>query len=117
MTSDSIELLSKILDATALRQRVLANNLANANTPDYKRMDVSFRDSLSSALSSGDPSKISGSDITVFEDTAADVRPDGNSVSMQKEIGEMSENSLLYQFATRAIDRKLETIRKAAKGR
>ena len=46
----STELLSKMVDYTALKQKVIANNIANVNTPGYKRMDVSFNQDLKRAV-------------------------------------------------------------------
>ncbi|MFH0880983.1 MAG: flagellar basal body rod protein FlgB, partial [Lentisphaerota bacterium] len=47
---ETTQVLNKMLDVSALRQRVLANNLANINTPGYKRLDVKFRDELTDAI-------------------------------------------------------------------
>ena len=112
--NESIQLLNKLLDVSALRQRVLADNLANADTPRFKRKDVEFRKMLAKAV---DSSNISTVQPKIVVDTAATRRPDGNSVSVQRELGEMTENSLLYQFATRAVSRKFNTLQKAIKGR
>jgi flagellar basal-body rod protein FlgB len=114
--NESIEMLSKLLDCTALRQRVLANNLANANTPQFKRMDVRFQAELTNAIKSHDIDRINAVTPKIEVDKEAPVRGDGNSVSLQEELGEMSENALVYQFATRAIGRKFATLSKAIKG-
>ena len=115
--NESIQLLNKLLDVSALRQRVLADNLANADTPRFKRRDVEFREMLAKAIDSADAKKLSAVQPKVIVDTAAPVRPSGNSVSLQRELGEITENSLLYQFATRAVSRKFDTLRKAIRGR
>jgi len=110
----SVGLLNKILDCTAMRQKVLAHNLANVNTPGYKRMDVEFRAALNAAIENPD---IPGEKPMVVTDTASPGRFDGNNVSLQKELGEMNENALLFQFAARAINLKFDGLRKAARGR
>ena len=115
--SDSIEMLSKLLDATALRQKVIANNLANVNTPNFKRMDVRFKDALARAVQAGGSAGVSGVVPTVVQDNQSVCRPDGNNVTLQREIGEMAENSLLYQFSAKAVTLKFEGIRKAVRGR
>jgi len=114
--NESIDLLTKILDCTAMRQRVLANNLANANTPNFKRMDVKFRDALAEAIDSCGKESIRDVNPTVVEDTDAAATGDGNTVSLQKEIGEMGSNALLYGFATKAVSKKLAGLSKAIKG-
>jgi len=115
--NDSIQILSKLLDASALRHRVLANNLANVDTPRFKRQDVLFRDALAKAIDSPDGSKVTDVQPRVSMDTVTPGRPDGNNVSTQRELGEMTENALLYQFATRAINLKFSSLTKAIKGR
>ena len=113
----NIQLMSKMLDVTAIRQHVLADNLANVNTPGFKRRDVPFRDMLAKAVQSGDASKLQAVQPAIVEDKTAPCRPDGNSVSMQTELAEMGDNAMLYQFATKVIKADLEGIRKAIKGR
>jgi flagellar basal-body rod protein FlgB len=115
--NDSIQLLSKLLDVTAVRHRVLANNLANVDTPRFKRQDVQFRDALAKAIKSSDESKVADVQPRVTEDAATPGRPDGNNVTTQRELGEMMENALLYQFATKAINLKFNSLTKAIKGR
>ncbi len=100
------------MDATTLRHRVLANNLANANTPGFLRKDVDFSSALSKAMGAGsDALRDTKFDVTV--DTEAAVNGTGNSVSLQKELGEMMQNSLLYDFATEMASRKMAGLRKA----
>ena len=113
----SLEYVAKMLDATALRHRVLANNLANVNTPGFVRKDVQFRQQMAEALASGDVSRVRAVQPEVHEDTGAPARPDGNNVSTQRELGEMSENGLLYQLLTRSVSGKFAGLHKAIRGR
>lgn len=113
--NQNIELLGKLMDATTLRHRVLANNLANANTPGYLRKDVDFASTLSSALESG-PQALRQAQFSATVDASATVNSTGNSVSLQKELGEMMQNSLLYDFATEMAGLKMAGLRKAITG-
>ncbi len=115
--SDSIQLLNKILDGAALRHRVLANNVANSETPRFKRQDVEFREMLEKAVESGSTEKVAEVQPDIVTDRESPSRPDGNNVSMQRELGEMTENGLLYQFATRSVARQFDLLRKAIRGR
>ena len=54
ITTGKIELLTRLLDVAAMRQDVIAQNVANVNTPGYGIMEVSFEDALRDALSSAD---------------------------------------------------------------
>ena len=114
---ESIQLLGKMMDVSALRHRVLANNLANADTPRFTRQDVKFKDLLANAMETGDAAKIAKVQPEVVQDTVSGYRPGGNNVSIQREMGEITENSLIYQFSGSAISRKYATLKKAISGR
>ena len=114
---ESIQLLEKVMDVSALRHRVLANNLANADTPRFTRSDVKFNELLTNAIETGDADKIAKVQPEVVQDTDSGYRPDGNNVSLQREMGEIAENSLIYQFSSSAISRKYALLKKAINGR
>jgi flagellar basal-body rod protein FlgB len=115
--SDSIELLKGLMGASAARHRVIANNLANINTPGYKRQDVRFRDAFAKALSDNRSGALTDVDLEHYRDTSSPARPDGNNVSTQREMGRMAENSLLYEVSTRVLQAKYQGLRKAISGR
>jgi len=103
------------MDATSLRQKVLSNNLANANTPGYLRKDVEFSSALAKALDGG-AAAIRKVQAEVITDENAIVDDRGNSVSLQKELGEMTQNGLLYDFATQMTSQKFGLLHKAITG-
>jgi len=114
--NDTIVMLNKLLDATTVRQEVLADNLANVDTPGFVRQDVRFKEALSSAMKSGSISAIKQTKPEIYNDEVSPARPDGNNVSMQLEMGEMMENEMLYQFSTKLISSKYNGIIRAIKG-
>ena len=100
------------MDATALRQKVLSNNLANANTPGYVRKDVRFSGALANAVGRGtDAVRKVQAEVFTDQDAAKDDR--GNSVSLQKEMGAIAQNELLYNFATEMTSQKFGLLHKA----
>lgn len=111
----TVEILGKLMDASAMRQRVLANNLANANTPGYLRKDVEFRSTLTEAIAGG-IEEIRNAKPNVITDEDADVNMQGNSVSLQKEMAEITENGLLYDFATEMTRYKFGLLKQAITG-
>ncbi|MCZ6597910.1 MAG: flagellar basal body rod protein FlgB [Planctomycetota bacterium] len=93
------ELIYRLLAAASLRAKVIAGNIANQNTPGYKRRDVRFDDALHTALASG----MSIKDIQpeVFVDHDSPARPDGNNVSLENELSAIGRSRLLYEtYAT-----------------
>ncbi len=105
-----------MMDGCSARHRVLANNLANAETPMFKRQDINFRKALEQAIEA----KKNGNSVDVqFEirtDTKSPSAPNGNNVSTQTELGLILENSLLYNTATTVISGKFARLKKAIKG-
>ncbi len=94
--------LERALQGSSLRQQVLANNLANANTPGFKRSDVNFQDSLGRALSAagagdGAPDALGGLAFGPETDSTSTMRADGNNVDVDAEMANLQENSLEYQ--------------------
>ena len=112
-----IDMLHKTMDAAVERHQVLANNLANVNTPGYRRQDLVFKDAFSQAIEAQKhvSSKVAWQGVTpeLFEDTRSIARPDGNNVSTQTELAEMSQNEIFYRTMTKIISAKLQTLRKA----
>ena len=90
--------LEQALSGAQLRQRAIANNIANANTAGYKRTDVDFHAALSAALASPDAqSRLKGLSFKTETDTASATRADGNNVDIDQEMANLSETSLEYQ--------------------
>jgi flagellar basal-body rod protein FlgB len=81
---------------SSARQAALANNVANANTPGYKRMDVDFHAALQEALGDG-LSHDDQLDFTAETDGTGATRADGGNVDPDIEMASLAENSLEYQ--------------------
>ena len=112
----TIGIMGKVLDMTALRHRVLADNLANANTPNFIRSDVDFLGEFQKAIESGSRSQLRAVQGVIKQDKYTPMSPDGNNVSVQKELAGMMENQLLYNFASRTVQRKFAGLKKAMTG-
>jgi flagellar basal-body rod protein FlgB len=90
--------LQQAMAGAGLRQQLLANNLANVNTAGFKRSDVDFQSTLASALASGRPNRAVGS--LAFKpqvDNVTSMRADGNNVSADQELSEMTANAVQYE--------------------
>lgn len=120
--SDNYLLARKLMDASVLRQEALASNIANAETPGYRRVDLApdFAATLKSKVSSGDLSSLASSDLkpALAEDLhARSVRPDGNSVEVERELLEMNRNTVEYDYLTEVITRNIKQLKLAITGR
>ena len=110
----------KMLDATALRHEAIASNLANIETPNYKRIDVapSFQSELASALGSKDASKISALSLNLAEDqNAVSANRDGNTVQLESELMKLNQNTLAHTLETQLVSGALLKLRLAITGR
>src|SRR5262245_5048318 len=105
--------LQRGLQGASLRQQVLSNNLANANTAGFKRSDVDFHDSLSAALNAGDVDDVSFSPTT---DTQSSVRADGNNVDFDQEMANITENALDYETMLSIHRARVQMLRMAMGG-
>lgn len=115
--SDSIQILGKLLDACELRHRVLAGNLANANTPNYVRKEVKFKNALSDAIKEGDLGPDSSYQPEVFDDRTRPADASGNNVAAQKELADIAENSLMYGVAAKMLNSKYSRLKKVIAGK
>jgi len=110
----------KTLDTVALRQEAIANNIANLETPGYKRMDVApaFQAELERAISSGDPQQIASLKPTLAADsTAVASSRDGNTVHLAQELMHMNQNAVTHTLETQLVSGMLQRMRMAITGR
>lgn len=100
--------LTSALDALAARQRAIADNMANVNTPNFRSRRVSFEDALAASVRNGDG--------TVQATAARSLEPtrlNGNNVNIETEMLSNQDTVLRYQFATQALNGHFESIRTA----
>ena len=110
----------KTLDAVVLRQQAIANNIANLETPGYKRIDLapSFETELERASASGDPQQINDLKPTLAVDTTAvPSSRDGNTVHLQNELMQMNENAVEHSLETQLISGMLARMQMAITGK
>jgi flagellar basal-body rod protein FlgB len=120
-SDNTYALASKMMDAAALRQEAIDSNIANAETPGYRRIDISpdFATQLKSQIANGEVlgSSMDSVEPTLTEDTQArTVRPDGNSVDIEHELLAMNKNSVEYGFLTEIVSSNIKQLRMAISG-
>lgn len=97
---NNTDIVSKALDASWLRGEVISNNIANVDTPGFKRNDVIFESYLEHAL--GSSRKVSEEELnrlspSIFNDkTNLSYRIDGNNVNIDTEMAYLAQNQLKY---------------------
>jgi flagellar basal-body rod protein FlgB len=110
----------KTLDAVALRQEAIASNIANLETPGYQRVDIAptFQAELNRACAARDPQQLAALKPTLAPDpTATPNSRDGNTVSLEKELMLMSQNTLASALETQLVSGTLAKLRLAITGK
>jgi len=109
--------LTRTLDATVARQKSIANNIANVETPGYKRVFVSFENELRSALeepiASSRKSLLQNLTPVRKTDYVSPSKPDGNNVNIDAEMSDLAKNQLQNKAATTLMQAKLSIMRAA----
>jgi flagellar basal-body rod protein FlgB len=100
--------LASALDGLALRQRTIANNIANVNTPGYQAQRVSFEDALAASVQAGD-----GHTAAATARSLEPTRLDGNNVNLDTETVSNIDTVLRYQFAAQAAQAQHSYLRSA----
>lgn len=122
---DYINVLGKTADASWQRNEVIANNIANVNTPGYKRQDINFETQLRKALGESryesvdaKISHLSGAEIKprVFVDAANfSYRLDGNNVDIDTENIELASNQIKYNGLLQGINQEFANLKMVLK--
>jgi flagellar basal-body rod protein FlgB len=110
--------LQRAMSGAQMRQELLADNLANANTPGFRRSDVDFHAALAQAFSaSGSPasSTVASTQFQAVQDSSQ-MRADGNDVDVDSEMSKLAQNSLDYQSLVSAMAARVKILETAIKG-
>jgi flagellar basal-body rod protein FlgB len=133
--SKTIDLVHRAMDARSMRQDIIANNLANAEVPGFKRSDLSFESELKRALESGqqkptleltltNPGHIANRqerdyrDVTPRQtlDFTSSSQNNGNNVDMEQEVMSYVQNLLMYSLLAQAETFEFSQINTVLRG-
>lgn len=110
----------KALESTVVRHEALASNIANLETPHYRRVDLapSFTQALQRALGSRDSHQIAGLQPRLAVDAeAVAANKDGNSVRLENELVQLSQNYVQHALENQLVTGNLLKLRMAITGR
>ena len=123
------KLLGKMLDKSALAQRVISSNVANVGTPGYERLGVSFDEalrkaalSLRSTMHRTDPRHMPAADAIGKVEPETVKVADGywngiNNVNIDREMTDLAKNQLDFDMASRLLNGRFNGLRTAIRGR
>jgi len=102
---DVVQALEAGLRGTALRQALIANNIANLNTPGFRRNDSLFEKVLADAVEDGTLADLHENEAWVFTPGTTPPNAQGNDVDLDMEVGELVKNSALHKTYVRLLGR------------
>jgi flagellar basal-body rod protein FlgB len=97
--------LEKYMDVLSFRQKLIASNIANADTPGYKTRDVDFQTELENAINGQRPHAV--------EVTGLRTQNDGNNVNLDRESRLLAENALRFATASQLIRSRYRVLKDA----
>jgi flagellar basal-body rod protein FlgB len=100
--------LEQYMTLLSTRQKVVASNIANADTPGYKTQDIDFQSELQSAMTGLPAAKV--------EVAGLRVKNDGNNVNLDRESRLLAENAMRFNVATNLLRSQLKLVRTAIDG-
>ena len=120
-----INVLDKAADASWIRNEAIANNIANVDTPGYKRQDVNFEEQLRKAMKNSRYTSIDErvanvdlerlNPITYRDHSTLSYRLDGNNVDIDTENVELASNQIRYQGLTDSITSQFQGLQSVMK--
>jgi flagellar basal-body rod protein FlgB len=126
VSDKTLDALSTALKFREMRQEIHNANIANQNTPGYKSLKVDFEAALARALDVDGQLKMKSSDEQhfnvggggfdnlepmIYEDPNGVVSEDGNTVDVEKEMAQMSENKIYYDTLVQLMNKKLGLLK------
>lgn len=121
--------LGTTLNMRLLKHNITSSNIANAETPNYHAKKIDFEAALSRALdidglrgmstSSPEHFAVGGGSLSkmrpdIYENPEGAINNDGNTVDLEREMSNLSENTIMYKAALSLINKKLAALRYAA---
>jgi len=107
-----MEQLSQYLDLAAFRQRLVASNLANVDTPGYRTRDINFEGEMRRAVAQ---SRDTSTKPRVFEVSGLIERPDGNNVNLEREGLLLARTQLQFRLGVELLRQEFQRISAAVK--
>ena len=117
ITTDRMALLSRLMDVSNTRQDVIAQNIANVNTPGFRTLEVNFEEALKSALGTNSNASLQDIPAEIVKGAGGLERPDGNNVDIDLEISRMQKNAIYFKLYSQLVANELAQYRSAISGR
>jgi len=105
-----VDIIEAGIKAESLHQKTIANNVANLQTPGYRRVDVKFKELLAKALDSSGAVDLNEIEAQIYQPKQSAVKSNGNDVSLEVEVGEMVKNTLRHKAYIRLLQKNIDNL-------
>ncbi len=107
--------LAAAVHYAGLRHKIIANNIANVDTPGYKSLDISFREQLGDFMKRGSGAGPPGPPMVVFARDLDSLSPrmDRNTVSIDQELTKLSQNAIFHNACLQLLNSKNRILKAA----
>ncbi|MHC1746194.1 MAG: flagellar basal body rod protein FlgB [Negativicutes bacterium] len=127
VSSSYQKVMEKALSASGLRNQVISNNIANVNTPGFKRSDVEFEGILAQALDNKNRLSLTSTNVqhlsgnggttgttpTIHTSSENTMRIDGNNVDIDAEMANIAKNTIYYNAIAHQLSRYFSNLKSA----
>ena len=111
----SIEMLQSYLKVLTDRQRMIASNMANIDTPGYHTKDLNFQVAMRRVMDESRPGSGAALESASLETAGLPERPDGNNVSVDRESLLMAQTQLQFQLGVQLVKSQMHMVLSAIK--
>lgn len=112
-TDNIVDLINAGIRAENLRQKAIADNFANLETPGYRRVDVKFEELLAACSGKSGSDQVGDAEPELYEPRQTPLNAKGNDLSLEAEVGHLIKNSLRHKAYIRLLSRKYAQIEMA----
>jgi len=109
-------LMSKMMGLHSNRHKVIAQNIANVNTPNYRRREFKFESTLKQAMERGDQADIRAVRGSVERPNTTAIRNNGNNVDIDREMVALDENAMFFEIYSNFYRQRSQAVKSAIKG-
>lgn len=103
-----VDIIAAGIKAESVRQKAIANNVANLQTPGYRRVDIKFEELLTKALDSPGTVDVNDIEAEFYRPKTTTVNSEGNDVNIEAEVGEMVKNTIRHKAYLRILQKKYQ---------
>ena len=116
MSIPSQKALEKLLDYSALKHKIIGQNIANSETKNYKRREVDFQEMLKVGMQEIPGNSEDNKKFGVKIDEESPVIAEGNNVDVNREMADMAQNSIMFKFASKKLSSYYSTLQEVIRG-